>query len=145
MADSRPRGELQMLWMEIYGTMVTCESLMGVSNVKCDELLIHARKSTELRASLRLVCIVSCCRRLGESGVDYAAGIIVLFLVRRSHLQMCQWLASFILTFFVSCRSWLTNRRANTLRSSAWRRRLAARLSRGVELARSVLTRTPLA
>ena len=133
----------------MYGTMFTRDGcikrLMGVSNVKYDELLVHARKSTELRASLRLVCIVFCCRRLGESGGDYAAGAFVLFLVRRSHLQMCQRLAKSILTFFVSCRSWLTNRRANTMRSSVRRRRLAARLSRGVELARSVLTRTPLA
>jgi len=43
------------------------------------------------------------------------------------------------------CRSWLTNRRASTMRSSARRRRLTARLSCGDELARLVLTRTLLA
>jgi len=59
--------------------------------------------------------------------------------------QLCQWLAKFIPSFFVSYRSWLTNRRAITLRSSVQRRRLAARLSRRVEHARLVLTRTLLA
>jgi len=71
--------------------------------------------------------------------------LIMLLLVRRLHLQFCQWLAKFIPSFFVLCGSWLTNRRTITMRSSAWRRRLAARLSRGVELTHLVLTRTPLA
>jgi len=70
---------------------------------------------------------------------DYAA-------VRTAfELAMESWLAKFIPSFFVSCGSWWTNRRAITLRLSAQRRRLAARLSRGVELARLVLTRTLLA
>jgi len=70
---------------------------------------------------------------------------IMLLLVRRLPLQLCQWLAKFILSFFVSYGSWLTNRRAITMRSSAQRRRLAARLSRRVELARLVLTISLLA
>ena len=60
-------------------------------------------------------------------------------------LQLCQWLDKFIPSFFVSCGSWLTNRRTITMRSSVQRRRLAARLARGVEHARLVLTRTLLA
>ena len=73
--------------------------------------------------------------------------LIMLLLVRRLHLQFCQWLAKFILgpSFFVFRGSWLTNRHAITMCSSAQRRRLAARLSRGVEHARLVLTRTLLA
>jgi len=47
--------------------------------------------------------------------------------------------------FLVSYGSGLTNRRANTMRSSVQRKRLAAGLSRGVEHARLVLTRTLLA
>ena len=70
--------------------------------------------------------------------------MIILLLVWRLHLQLCQWLAKFILSFFVSCGSWLTNRRTITMRSSAQRRRLEVRLSRGVELARLVLTRNLL-
>ena len=39
-----------------------------------------------------------------------------LLLVRSLHLQLCQWLDKFIPSFFVSCGSWLTNRRAITIR-----------------------------
>ena len=70
---------------------------------------------------------------------------ITLLLVRRLHLQLCQWLDKFIPSFFVSYGSWLTNRRALSMRSSAQKRRLAERLSCGDEHARSVLTRTLLA
>ena len=51
----------------------------------------------------------------------------------------------FIPSFFVYCGYWLTNTRENTMRSSAQRRRFAARLSRGVEHARFVLARRLLA
>ena len=74
--------------------------------------------------------------------------LIMLLLVRRLHLQLCQWLATFIPSLFVSCGSWLTNSALSllqTMRSSAQRRRLAAKLSRGVELAPLILTRTLLA
>ena len=69
---------------------------------------------------------------------------IMLLSVRRLLLQLCQWLAKFIPSFFVSYGSWLTNKRAITMHSSVQRRRLAARLSRRVEHARLVLTRTLL-
>mmetsp|Transcript_26779 Transcript_26779/g.39371 ORF Transcript_26779/g.39371 Transcript_26779/m.39371 type:complete len:264 (+) Transcript_26779:1601-2392(+) len=68
----------------------------------------------------------------------------MLLLVRRLHLPLCQLLAKFIPSFCVSCGSWLTNRRATTMRSSARRRRLAVWLSHGVELARLAITKTPL-
>jgi len=71
--------------------------------------------------------------------------LTMLLLVWRLHMQLCQLLAKFIPSFFVSCGSRLTNRRVITMRSSAWRRRLAARLLHGVGPARSALTRTPLA
>ena len=64
--------------------------------------------------------------------------LIMLLLVWSLHLQLCQWLAKFIPSFFISCGSWLTNRHAITMRSSARRRRLTARHSCGVELARLV-------
>ena len=70
---------------------------------------------------------------------------ITLLLVRRLHLQLCQWMDKFIASFFVSCGSWLTNRRVITMCSSVQRSRLAARLSRGVEHALLALTRTLLA
>jgi len=47
--------------------------------------------------------------------------------------------------FLLSCRFWLTRRRAKTKRSLAQRKRLAARLLRGIKLSRLVLTRTLLA
>jgi len=33
----------------------------------------------------------------------------MLLLVRHLHLQLCQWLDKFILSFFVSCGSWTRN------------------------------------
>ena len=83
--------------------------------------------------------------RAGAKNRKYKEEYTMLLLVRRLQLQLCQWLAKFIPSFFVSYGSWLTNRHAITKRSSAKRRRLAARLSRGVELARLVLTITLLA
>ena len=43
--------------------------------------------------------------------------LIILLLVQRLHLSLCQLLAKFILDFIVACGSWLTNRRAITMRS----------------------------
>ena len=111
-----------------------------------------------LVGSNNLVIDVSiCCDHIGNSKVnnghlngkmhtnDYQVQRITLLLVRRLHLQLCQWLDKFIPSFFVSCGSWLTNTRAITMRSLVQKRRLTARLSCGVEHARLVLTRTLLA
>jgi len=83
--------------------------------------------------------------RAGAKNWKYKEEYTILLLVRRLQLQLCQWLAKFISSFFVSCGSWLTNRHAITKCSSVKKRRLAARLSRGVELASLVLTTTLLA
>ena len=57
--------------------------------------------------------------------------LVMLLLVQRLHQHLCQLLAKLIMipSFFVSCGSWLTTRRAIIMRSSAWRRRLSSRLS----------------
>jgi len=39
--------------------------------------------------------------------------MIILLLVRRLHLQLCQWLAKFIPSFFISYESWLTKQTRN--------------------------------
>jgi len=107
-------------------TLVTAQSTTDTSTARCTPMTIR-----------RPV--------LARGPITGSPKRITLLLVWRLHLQLCQWLDKFIPSFFVSCGSWLTNRRAITVRSSVQRRRLAARLSRGIEHARLVLIRTLLA
>jgi len=120
--------------------------LDGSNNLVIDVLICfdHIGISTITDTSIAMYQPMTISRNVLGSKSESTV-MIMLLLVRRLHLQLCQLLAKFIPSFFVFCGSWLTNRRAITMRSSAQRRKLASRLSRGVELAGLVLTKTRLA
>ena len=107
-ATSRVMSSLwTLVFMAITITSVIAQSTMDTSIARCTPMII----SRHVLGS--------------ETG---GTKMIVVLLVWRLHLHLCQWLAKFILSFSVSCGSWLTNRRAITMRSSAQRRTLYCRL-----------------
>jgi len=127
-AASNKQGDVELVNFGLVGShnlvidVLICCDYIGNSTVNNGHLSckMHTNDYLQARAGTKN-------RKYKE---DYAA------VGKAFALQLCQWLDKFIPSFFFFCGSWLTNRRAITIRSSAQKRRLAARVARGVEHAR---------
>jgi len=124
-AASNKQGDIELMNFGLHGS----NNLVIDFLICCDHISNSTDNNGYLNGKMHTNDYLQA--RAGVKNKRNAEPGIMMLSVRCLHLQLCQWLAKFIPSFFVSYASWLTKRHTITVRSSVQRRRLAARLSRG--------------